>query len=709
VNDLRKTKAELIAELSRLRAELGQGKPAPVATSATPAESIDPDEHFRAVADYTYDLESWVDPAGRVLWVNPAVERLTGYTVRECLAMAQYPLPLAHPADQAEMARVFRSAVAGSSGNDVPFRLRHKNGDVRWVGVSWQPIYSRDGRCLGHRSSIRDISDRKRAEDALQTQRLLMDSIITHIPTGVYWKDREFRYQGCNAAFARSAGVRTPADIVGKTDYELAWDREQTEWFRQCDERVMSTGEPLLNIEEAERQADGRVAILLTSKVPLRDADGRVSGVLGIDTDISELKAAEAELRRAHDVLEARVRERTAELAEANERLRREIEDRTRAEEALRVSQERYRLVAELTSDFAYATRVESDGSFRMEWVTDAFVRITGQAALESEALGGLERVVHPDDGPILWRRGQALAAGQSITTEFRIVTRDGRVRWLRDHARPIWDESAHRAVRIVGATEDVSDTKQAEEEARQHEAALMHMARLNTMGELTAQLAHELNQPLCTIVGNAQTAQRLMALDPPDMAESLAALRDIVTHGNRAADIIHRLRDFLRLQQPEPVVLNVQRVIEDIAALAEADARQHAARIHFQIRPNLPAVRGDPIQLQQVILNLVRNGVEAMMDMPEGTRVLTIEACPDEGGGVVLRLRDLGPGPPDAAAARIFEPFFTTKPAGLGMGLAISRSIAETYGGRLWMTRNDGQGVTFHLALPGAGPGGNS
>jgi len=699
--DARKTKAELAAELQRLRARLAALESRSVTAHGAADARLNPSEHFRAVADYTYDLESWIGPDGRLLWVNPAVERLTGYSVAECLAMADYPLPLIHPADQPRMAGVFAEARAGSSGNDIPFRLRARDGGIRWVAVSWQPLQTTDGRKLGYRSSIRDITDRKQAEEALQAQRALLEGIITHIPCGVYWKDRELRYRGCNAEFARAAGVSTPAEIEGKTDHELAWEPEQTAWFRRCDERVLTTGEALLNIEESERQADGRVAQLLTSKVPLRTADGQICGVLGVDTDISALKAAQEELRRAHDELELRVQARTTELAMANDQLSREIAERLQAEAALRISQERYQRVAELTSDFAYAFRIAPDGSFEAEWITDAFARVTGRSWTELGPAGALLDLVHADDRPIVLRSVQMLLAGKSSAAEFRIVRGDGELRWLHNQARPEWDEIARRVVRILGAAQDISHAKRADEEARQHQAALMHMARLSTMGGLTAQLAHELNQPLCTIVGNAQTAQRLLAADPPDIAETRAALNDIVTHGNRAADIIRRLRDFLRLQQPRPVVLNVERVLADIAALAEADARQHDASIQFGVAAQLPTVRGDPIQFQQVILNLIRNGLEAMTALPAGTRALTVRAQLDYAGRVAISVSDLGPGLSDAVAARIFEPFFTTKPSGLGMGLVISRSIAEAYGGSLWMTKNPERGVAFHLALP--------
>ena len=693
MSDLRRTKAELLAELERLRAVVAEGG----GGGGAPAE------HFRAVADYTYDLELWVGCDGRLRWVNPAAERLTGYGVAECLAMPGYPLPLVHADDRPAVAEVFAAALRGSSGNDVPFRLVCKDGRERWVAVSWQPIGSAAGEALGYRASIRDISARRQAEDALRAQQALLDSIITHIPCGVYWKGRDLRYLGCNAEFARAAGVPTPAAIVGKTDDELAWEPQQTAWFRACDQRVLTTGEALLNIEEPERQADGRVAILLTNKVPLRDGAGRVCGVLGVDTDISELKAAETELRRARDELETRVAERTAELGRANERLRHEVAERAQVADALRLSEERYRLVAELTSDFAYAVRVEAGGGLSVEWVTDAFARLTGRRAEALRTAGDLLELVHADDRPAVQRCARRWLAGQAGEVEFRIVRGDGAVRWLRNHARPEWDAAAGRVVRLLGAAQDITDRRQAEEEARAHQAALAHMARLNTLGELTAQLAHELNQPLCTIVGNAQTAQRLLAAEPPDLREGRAALADIVQHGNRAADIIRRLREFLRKQQPQPVVLNVQRVIEDVAALAEADARQHAARITFDIAGRLPAVRGDPIQVQQVLLNLVRNGLEAMMGMPAGTRALAVQARPDEHGGAVIGVSDCGPGLPDGVADRIFEPFYTTKPSGLGMGLAISRSIAEACGGRLWMTRNAGRGITFWLALPPA------
>lgn len=542
-------------------------------------------------------------------------------------------------------------------------------------------------------------AERRQAEDALREQKTLLDNIITHIPGAVYWKDRQYLYAGCNNAFAKKAGAASPQQILGKSDYELVWRREEADYFRECDRKVMDEDRPLLNVEEPERQADGRQAILLTSKVPLRDKEGRVWGVLGIDTDVSELKRVEAELREMHAELEKRVQERTAELAAANEQLRREVAERERTQEALRASEERYRLVSELTSDYAYALRVEPDGACRVEWVTEAFTRMTGHSAAVLEGRDGWLAIAHPEDVPILERRSHALLSGRSIVSEFRILTADGRTCWLCDHARPLWCDESRRAVRILGAAQDVTERKQAEDEARRHQASLAQVSRLSTMGELAGQLAHELNQPLCTIVGNAQTAQRLLNAPTPSMTEIREALADVVAYGKHAGDVIRRLRSFLR-QEPQIVVLNIQRLIEEVADLAEADARQHHARLRFELAENLPALRGDPIQLQQVLLNLVRNGLEAMTNTDE-PHELIVRARSPKVNEVMISVSDSGTGLTEDVAARLFETFFTTKPTGLGLGLPISRSIVEAHGGHLSATANPDRGTTFSFMLP--------
>jgi two-component system sensor kinase FixL len=657
-------------------------------------------EQFRAVAECTYDVECWVSPSGRLVWVNQAVRRMTGYSPTECLAMSDFPALLVYAEDRERTVQAFQGAAQGSSGNDLPFRIRRKDGGVVWVAASWQPMCTPNNRYLGHRLSIRDISDRKLAEQRVTQQGRLLAGLLANIPSGVFWKGRDFKYQGCNEAFARAAGVQRPEDIVGRSDYDLAWDRDQADYFRACDRQVMEESQPMYNIQETERQADGRQAILLTSKVPLLDAEGRVWGLLGIDTDISELKHVEAELRQIKTELESRVEERTAALADANCQLTIEIAERSRAEAALHGSQERYRLISELTSDYAYALSCTGDGVWQIEWCSDAFTRITEGMSPRLDRTGSWEGLLHPEDAAIMEQRWQRLRSGRSVTTDYRIITKDGRHRWLRDRARPLQNETKEGVRRILGAARDITDRKQAEEEIRRHQDALAHVSRLSMMGELTGQLAHELNQPLCTVVGNAQTARRLLGLPMPDMAELRSALDDIVAAGKHAGEVIRRLRSLVRQQESQLTVLNLDRLIEGVAGFVETDARRHGALVQFDIAGDLPAVRGDSIQLQQVILNLVRNGLEAMVSTDSEVRKLILRVH-RRGHEVLIGIADRGLGLSAEMIKRAFEPFYTTKPTGLGLGLSISRSIIEAHGGRLWVEPNPNGGTTFLLALP--------
>ena len=617
-------------------------------------ELIDEAEQFRAVAECTYDVEWWIAPEGQLVWINQAVQRLTGYSVAECLAMPDFPALLVHDEDRARILQAFRDTAQGMSGNDLPFRMRRVDGQFVWVAASWRPMCIRGGRYLGHRFSIRDISDRKLAEERLIQQGKLLASLLANIPSGIFWKGRDFTYRGCNEAFARSAGVERPEDIVGRSDYELAWEPNQADYFRACDRQVMEEARPMYNIQEPERQADGRQAILLTSKVPLLDADGRVWGILGIDTDISELKRAEAELREMKTQLESRVEERTTALAETNRRLQVEIAERLRAEVALRASQERYRLISELTSDYAYSLTRATDGTWQIEWCSDAFTRITGGRAPQLDQTGGWEGLLQPEDAAIMERRWERLQAGRSVTTEYRIITPEGRCCWLQDQARPLWSQEARHVHRILGAAQDVTDRKQAEEQARRHQDSLAHASRLGMLGELTGQLAHELNQPLCTIVGNAQTARRLFGLPEPDVTELRNALDDIVAAGKHAGEVIRRLRSLVSQRESQLAVLNLERLLDEVAGFVESDARRHGAMVRFQIAPSLPLVRGDSIQLQQVVLNLVRNGLEAMVDTDANLRELTLHAA-RRGRDVLIGVADRGVGlSAETARARV-------------------------------------------------------
>ena len=247
----------------------------------------------------------------------------------------------------------------------------------------------------------------------------------------------------------------------------------------------------------------------------------------------------------------------------------------------------------------------------------------------------------------------------------------------------------------------DITAVKRAEETIRIQQAELAHMGRVHAVGEFAAAMAHELNQPLCAIGANAQAAQRMINSDVP-LEEVREALADILSDVERASGVLRGLRDQLRRCEPEYSTVGINEIVHGISPIAEALGRSDDTNVRFRFAKGLHPVLGDRVQLQQVILNLVRNGIEAMRETSLRHRALLVETALSEDNGVKVSVRDHGPGLSEEVAKRMFEPFFTTKPDGMGMGLAICSSIIETHGGRLWASRNPDGGCTMHVSLPG-------
>ena len=256
----------------------------------------------------------------------------------------------------------------------------------------------------------------------------------------------------------------------------------------------------------------------------------------------------------------------------------------------------------------------------------------------------------------------------------------------------------------VVSLT-DISQRKRVELDAQRTREELAHFTRVSTMGELTASLAHELSQPLTGILANAQAAQRLLAAAPPNLEEVRASLGDIVADDRRAGDIIRRLRELLKKSEPRRVLLDLNALVEDVVKLVGSDALSRSVSIAVDPDPALPLLRADRVQLQQVVLNLLMNAMEAMTTTPEAVRAVIVRTQCLDGQAAHVSVKDAGPGITDDAVARIFEPFYTTKADGMGMGLSIARSIVEAHGGRLWATGNPSGGATFHFTVTVTGP----
>jgi signal transduction histidine kinase len=283
---------------------------------------------------------------------------------------------------------------------------------------------------------------------------------------------------------------------------------------------------------------------------------------------------------------------------------------------------------------------------------------------------------------------------------EYRIWHTDGSIRFLRSIGHR---NASGEPGEYVGVTMDITERKRAEEERerlRQLEAKLAHITRVNMMGELAAALAHEIKQPIAASVTSANALLRWLAHDPPDLERARAAAARVDREGNRAADIINSLRAFYRTGTPgERQMVDVKGAIEEMRVLLQTEAARYSVTIHTELESDIPNVLADRVQLQQILMNLMVNGIEAMKGCGGA---LTISSEVNSEGQLTVSICGTGVGLPAESAELIFNPFHTTKPQGTGMGLTITRSIVEAYGGRVWATANRGAGTTFHFTLPG-------
>jgi PAS domain S-box-containing protein len=390
---------------------------------------------------------------------------------------------------------------------------------------------------------------------------------------------------------------------------------------------------------------------------------------------------------RARNELERRVAERTAELRRSNDNLRREVAERTQAEYLTRqVFESSPDGLSIIGMDYRYK-RVNP--AYERNWRRPAD-RIVGMHVADLWGTELFERKLKPHLDRCF--SGESVGFGDWFDNSL------GR-RYFELSYSPLRSDM-QQVESVLVIIRDLTDHTLASEALRHAQADLAHASRMTTMGELTASLAHEVNQPIAAAVTGASTCVRWLTREDPDLGEAREAALGVVRNATRAADIINRIRSVSRKGESKRQLLEINEVIQDIIALLRNEAHRYSVTIRTELDAGLPKVMADPVQVQQVMMNLIMNGIDAMKDLYQ-TRELFIQShCADD-KQLTVSVGDTGVGLPQEQMERIFDAFFTTKPHGIGLGLRISRSIVEAHGGRLWATENLPRGACFYFTLP--------
>jgi PAS domain S-box-containing protein len=636
---------------------------------------------------------------GRHTYISHDVVNLHGYTLDEIVGMTDVNFDLLHAEDVPRIKENFELLKRLPDGeiNWIDYRIRHRDGTWRWL-VSRNMAFARDdiGEVRQIVSATVDITDRKHSEIALRASeerlRLLIESAEDY---AIVTLDAQGRLNSWSRGAERLFGYKED-EVIGQSE-EILFPPEER-----------GHGLPSAAMRQAQdhgRAADERYYVrkngtrFFGSGVMTVLQDHGTHGYARITRDLTERQRAAEALLHANENLEARVIERTQQLSAVNVELLKEINDRQQMEGQLRRS-ENY---------LAEGQRLSHVGSGSWNVVTgevfwsDETCRIYGfePGAVTPSAELFFQNVVHPEDRPGLEQAFDRVVRDPSAyELEFRIVRSDGTVRHVHSTGHPLFNEAGELS-EVIGTVMDITERVRANRNLVKTQAELAHVTRVITLGELTASIAHEVNQPLAAVVTNAQACARWLAMEPANLSEANDAVQRIVRDANRASSVISRIRAFVKRTEQPRTPVNVNDVINEALSLVQGEARTQGVAFQVEASAGLPQVTADRVEVQQVILNLVVNGIEAMGSMNSESKVLTIGTACYGADAILVTVRDSGAGLAPHTRDRIFDAFFTTKPQGMGMGLAISRSIVEAHGGRIWATPNSGPGETFQFTLP--------
>ena len=559
-----------------------------------------------------------------------------------------------HPDDRKRLVEEWQSCLALGTPVDTEARIRRYDASYRSFLIRANPLRDESGNILKWYGTCTDIEDRKKAEEALQSNERNLNLIINTIPTHIYVLNSEGSVQHVNQAVMDYTGL-TLEDVQQEDYRDRVLHPEDFERVRAGRAASLRRAAPF-STEQRVLGNDGQYHWFLVRYKPLLDEEGRIVRWYVAAFDIEDRKRAEAQVEQAY----------------------------LRLAEAQRLSK-----TGSFITDLVADEHNWSEETFRI-FEFDPSTKVTVQM---------IRDIIHPDDLPsfdAVIARGMT---GTDVDFLFRLLTSRGAVKHIRGMAR-VMVQNADRPL-FIGALQDITESKVAEAALDKARSELARVARVTTLNALTASIAHEINQPLASLITNASICLRRLNADPPNIDGARETAMRTIRDGNRASDVITRLRALFSKKEFTLETLDLNEVTREVIALSLGDLQRNQVILRSELADDLPRVTGDRVQLQQVILNLLRNASDAMGTLEDRPRQLLVRTRRDGDDRVGLSVQDAGCGVNPQDFARLFEAFYTTKSGGMGIGLSVSRSIIERHQGRLWAEPNDGPGTTFSFSIP--------
>lgn len=592
-------------------------------------------------------------PDGRSEFFNQYYLDYTGLTAEQASGWGW--TAAVHPDDLNTLSAMWAGIMASEAPGETEARLRRHDGEYRWFLFSTNPLRDERGSIVKWYGTNTDIDDRKRAEEALRLNELNLRQMTETIPEMLWSATSAGAIDYCNARFLNYTGFSAKEvldDGWQKTIHPDDADRVAAAWMSS-----VTTGAPYRVEVRTFHCADRTYRWCAVSALPLLDQQGRILKWHGTIVDMHDWKQAQEKLRRSE-----------AFLVEAQH----------------------------LSSTGSFSWRVATD---EITW-SEQLYRIYELETGMTMTLELIRTRVHPEDLTLYEKMvGQARTGGEDFEWQYRLMMPDNSIKYLHAVAQATRDQDGE--LEYIAAVQDVTERRLSEEALGKLRSELAHVSRVATLGALTASIAHEVNQPLAGIITNASTCMRMLAAEPPNLEGARETVRRTIRDGHRAADVITRLRALFGKKDAAIESVDLNEATREVIALSQGELREDRVILLAELSEDIPPVMGDRVQLQQVILNLLRNAADAMSGVKDRPRKLVIRTGRDEGDGVRLSVEDAGLGFDTQEANRIFDAFYTTKDDGMGIGLSVSRSIIESHLGRLWATPNDGSGVTFTFSIP--------